>query len=83
VKRERRLDALGADGDDDGMPGVVPAREARADVDVGGEYVHELAFALVAPLRSEHGRHFADCYSICCWGLADGRCQVRDVSSSA
>jgi hypothetical protein len=67
VKRKRRLDALETDGDDDGVTGIIPTREARADIGVGGEYVNELAFALVAPLCSEHGRHFPDCESICCW----------------
>jgi hypothetical protein len=70
VKRKRRLDALETDRDDDGVTGVIPAREARADVGVGGEYVNELAFALVAPLCSEYGRHFPDCESICCWLIA-------------
>jgi hypothetical protein len=66
VKRERRLDALRADGNDDGVARVVPAREARADIDVGGEYVYELAFTLVSPLRSKYGRHFTDCVPIGC-----------------
>ena len=54
VERERLLDLLGADGDDDRVSSVVPAGAARADVEVGGEDVDELAFALVAPLRPEH-----------------------------
>jgi len=50
------------------VAGVVTAREACADVGVGGEYVHELALALVAPLCPKHGGHcaiYAICGSIC------------------
>ena len=54
VERKRLLDLLRADGHDDGVPGVVAPGAPRADVEVGGEDVDELAFALVAPLRSEH-----------------------------
>ena len=78
MKRERRLDVFGPDGHDDGVAGVVTAREACADVGVGGEYVHELALALVAPLCPKHGGHSA-IYAICgsiCWPAG------RGVSSS-
>lgn len=51
------LDAFGI-GDDDGMSGVVPACTACTDVGLSSEDVDELAFALVAPLRSEHDGHY-------------------------
>ena len=39
------------------VPRIVPARTARADVNVGSEDVDELAFAFVAPLRAQHDRY--------------------------
>jgi len=65
MKRKCRLYAIGANGHDDGVTGVVPTRDACADVDVGREYVDQLALSLVAPLRSKDGGHCADCGSIC------------------
>ena len=66
VERKRLLDLLGADGHDDGVPGVVAPGAPRADVEVRGEDVDELALALVAPLRSEH----------------DGDCPARTETST-
>ena len=54
VERKRLFDALGADGNDDRVSRVVAAGAARADVEVGGEDVDELALAFVAPLRPQN-----------------------------
>ena len=56
MERERRLYVFGAHRNDDGVPGVVAARAARAYVDLGGQDVHQLALALVSPLRAKHDR---------------------------
>jgi hypothetical protein len=39
---------------DDGMPGVVPAVEARHVIRLLRQKIHRLALALVAPLRTDH-----------------------------
>ena len=36
------------------MTGIIAARASRADIDLRGQDVDELALALVAPLRAEH-----------------------------
>ena len=40
----------------DGVPGVVAPVIPRDDVETVGEQVHDLAFALVAPLSAQHGQ---------------------------
>lgn len=57
MKCKRCRHALGADGNDDGVASVVPTREARANVGVGRQDIHELAFTLVAPLRPKNSGH--------------------------
>jgi hypothetical protein len=58
MERKGRLDTFGTDRHDDGVAGVVPARESCADVDIGRQDVHELSLAFVAPLRSEDHGHW-------------------------
>jgi hypothetical protein len=41
-----------ANGDNDGMPSIITSCTPRTNVDVSGEDIDELAFALVAPLRT-------------------------------
>ena len=51
---ERRGLLLRSDGHDDGMTGIIAARASRADIDLRGQDVDELALALVAPLGAKH-----------------------------
>ncbi len=39
---------------DHGMPGIIPAVEARHIIHALREKIHHLALALVAPLRADH-----------------------------
>jgi hypothetical protein len=42
------------DGDDDGVSCVVPTSAPSANVDIGGEDIHELSFPLVSPLSAQN-----------------------------
>ena len=55
VECRRLVDAFaGASGGDDHVPRVVAPGVARVDVEVGGEYVDELALAFVISLRPQN-----------------------------
>jgi hypothetical protein len=60
MKGERRWLAFRPDGNNDGVTRVVSTSASSTDVDVCGEDVNKLAFALVAPLSAEHHRHYID-----------------------
>lgn len=55
----------------DGVPGVVAALKADNDLAPGAEHVHNLALALVAPLRADDDRvrHCFTCLESACGGL--------------
>lgn len=55
VEGERLLHAVNRR--DDGVPRVVPACAASADIGLCSQDVHKLALALVAPLRAEDYGH--------------------------
>ena len=53
--RRQQVQYLRLAVDDDGVAGVVPALKANDGVGVGGQAIHYLALALVAPLQANHG----------------------------
>ena len=50
------LDLLRAHWHDDGVPRIVTASTASADIRLGSKNVHKLALPLVPPLRAEDDR---------------------------
>jgi hypothetical protein len=48
---------IDASGYDDGMSSIVTAGTTRADIDLCRQYVNELSFTFISPLRAEDNRY--------------------------